>query len=210
MQKPVLILASLGLILVAWRAGTVGEPRLAVAVVIGALGGVALYHAAFGFTGSWRRLVRERRTAGCRAQLLLLAITCCLSFPLMDYGEAIGITANGWVVPMTLTSAFGAALFGVGMQLGGGCGSGTLFTVGGGSTRMMLTLMAFIAGSVWWTGTGSAFHGSPSLGSVSLLSEFGALGALLLILAVLGVLALLLRKIEQDAHGMLETPRGMG
>jgi hypothetical protein len=31
----------------------------------------------------------------------------------------------------------GATMFGLGMQLGGGCGSGTLFTVGGGSARMI-------------------------------------------------------------------------
>ena len=39
-------------------------------------------------------------------------------------------------------------MFGIGMQLGGGCGSGTLFTVGGGSSRMAVTLAAFIAGRV--------------------------------------------------------------
>ena len=44
------------------------------------------------------------------------------------------------------------------MQLGGGCASGTLFSVGGGSTRMLITLFFFIIGSVigtahmaWWT-----------------------------------------------------------
>ena len=46
----------------------------------------------------------------------------------------------------------------IAQQLGGGCASGTLYTVGGGSTRMIVTLIAFIAGSViatahmpWWT-----------------------------------------------------------
>ena len=42
---------------------------------------------------------------------------------------------------------FGGCVFGVGMQLANGCGSGTLFTVGGGSTRMVVTLVCFCAGA---------------------------------------------------------------
>ena len=34
------------------------------------------------------------------------------------------------------------------MQLANGCGSGTLYTVGGGSGRMLIALAFFIAGSV--------------------------------------------------------------
>jgi uncharacterized membrane protein YedE/YeeE len=52
----------------------------------------------------------------------------------------------------------GAFLFGLGMQLGGGCASGTLYTAGGGNTRMLVTLVFFIAGSAlgawhlpWWS-----------------------------------------------------------
>jgi hypothetical protein len=54
------------------------------------------------------------------------------------------------------------------MQLGNGCGSGTLYTVGGGSGRMLITLLLFIIGSV--------------LGSLSLPS-FLALGGIDPILA---------------------------
>ncbi len=38
---------------------------------------------------------------------------------------------------------FGAFIFGIGMQLGGGCASGMLFTVGGGNARMLVTLSFF-------------------------------------------------------------------
>ena len=58
----------------------------------------------------------------------------------MAWGEAVGIDARGYILPMGVASAFGAFIFGAGMQLGGGCASGTLFTVGGGSTRMVITL----------------------------------------------------------------------
>jgi uncharacterized membrane protein YedE/YeeE len=39
-------------------------------------------------------------------------------------------------------------VFGIGMQLANGCGSGTLYTAGGGSGRMLITLALFIVGSV--------------------------------------------------------------
>ena len=47
-----------------------------------------------------------------------------------------------------INAGCGAFVFGIGMQLGGGCASGTLYTVGGGSTRMLATLGAFIVGSL--------------------------------------------------------------
>ena len=45
-------------------------------------------------------------------------------------------------------SLIGAFVFGIGMQLANGCGSGTLYTVGGGSGRMLIALLFFVIGSV--------------------------------------------------------------
>ncbi|MEM1316247.1 MAG: YeeE/YedE thiosulfate transporter family protein, partial [Pseudomonadota bacterium] len=133
-----LALAALALAGVAALAHGQGGARLALAALIGGGAGVGLYHASFGFTSAWRRIVRERRGAGLRAQMLLIFLACCLSFPLMGgWLEAAGGRMSGWVLPMGVASAVGAFLFGIGMQLGGGCASGTLFTVGGGSTRMV-------------------------------------------------------------------------
>jgi uncharacterized membrane protein YedE/YeeE len=98
----------------------------------------------------------------------------------------------------------GAFLFGVGMQLGGGCASGTLFTVGGGSTRMTVTLIAFVAGSLagsahlpWWLA-------QPKLAAVSLYGEIGWLGGLAIQLAFITALAMATIRIEQKRHGTLE------
>ena len=41
--------------------------------LVGAFAGVVLYHAAFGFTSAWRVFVSDRRGAGVRAQMLMLA-----------------------------------------------------------------------------------------------------------------------------------------
>lgn len=205
-SKPV-IAAALGLALVAVIAAKHGGPRLALAALIGGLAGVALYHAAFGFTGAWRRFARERRGAGLRAQMILIGICILVCFPLIAYGEAAGIKANGWVFPVGVASAIGAAMFGLGMQLGGGCGSGTLFTAGGGSVRMCLTLAAFVAGSVLWTGTFKAWQGLPRIGGVSAIKELGASAALIGSLALFAAIWWFTARMERAHHGNLEPVR---
>lgn len=179
--------------------------RLALSALIGAVAGVALYHASFGFTGAWRRLQRERRGAGVRAQALLIGLAALVAFPLIGEGQT-----GAWVFPVGLATAVGAAMFGFGMQLGGGCGSGTLFTVGGGSTRMMVTLLAFLGGSVIWSGTADLWRGAPSLGAWSMIRDFGVWPALLVTLSLLSGLVWLSAVIERRAHGALETPRATG
>ncbi len=95
--------------------------------------------------------------------------------------------------------AIGSFLFGLGMQLGGGCGSGTLHTVGGGSARMMATLIAFCAGAFLGSLDLARYAALPSLGSVSLAAELGFGGAVLLQLAVLAALWLGLRRWSRGA-----------
>jgi uncharacterized membrane protein YedE/YeeE len=95
----------------------------------------------------------------------------------------------------------GAFLFGVGMQLGGGCGSGTLYTVGGGHVRMLITLAFFIVGATlgsahlhWWLAL-------PNLGKVSIIESLGWMPGLALQLAVLAVLFFTVRHMERRRHG---------
>ncbi len=184
----------------------------ATGALVGALAGVALYHAAFGFTGGWRRFLRERRGLGIRAQCLLIGLTAAATFPLIGYQDLTGWVMHPVVMPMGIASALGAAVFGIGMQLGGGCASGTLFTAGGGSTRMLVTLAAFVAGSVAatahlhevWFQLDEAL-GVPNLRPVSLIGLFGPLGGLAGLLAILAALAGLSAVVERRAHGALET-----
>ena len=49
---------------------------------------------------------------------------------------------GGAIAPLGVSLVVGAFTFGIGMQLANGCGSGTLYTVGGGSGRMLLALAA--------------------------------------------------------------------
>ena len=209
-QIAVLLVALVAILGVCLAAYPYGGLRYVVATLIGVLGGVGLYHAAFGFTVAWRRIVTERRGQGLRAQMALLAVACLFTFPLIAYGPPfpeLGLRSGAWVLPFGVTAMVGSFLFGVGMQLGGGCGSGTLFTVGGGSTRMVLTLVAFIIGSLIGTWNLPAWRGLPRMESFSFVLEFGVPGALALILALTGGIFFLTGRIELKQHGSLELPR---
>lgn len=169
--------------------------------MIGVFAGLALYHASFGFTAAWRRFILQRHSAGLRAQLVMLAVTCCVFFPLISEGAAFGRPVGGFVFPIGLALVTGAFLFGIGMQLGGGCGSGTLFTIGGGSTRMVITLAFFILGSTLATAFSGSWMGWPALPPASVIGTFGPLPGLALVLAVLAGLFLLVRRVEIAQHG---------
>ncbi|OJJ12796.1 hypothetical protein BKI51_01525 [Alphaproteobacteria bacterium AO1-B] len=182
-------------------------PRQGMAVLIGGLAGISLYHASFGFTAAWRRIVTEKRGGGLRAQFVLILLTSAVSFPLIAWGDTLGWPAGGFVFPFGVAAAIGAFMFGAGMQLGGGCGSGTLFTAGGGSTRMMITLAAFILGSVFATAHLHLWGQLPKLQPVSLIREFGPQGAFLLTALVLGFIALLTVWLERRAHGEIAPAR---
>src|SRR5690349_21605080 len=173
--------AALLLIIVgAWYlAQTVGAKHAAL-FVVGALLGLALYHAAFGFTSAWRVFIADGRGAGLRAQMLMLAIGVALFFPALASGTLFGHPVTGLVSPAGTSVVVGAFIFGLGMQLGGGCASGTLYTVGGGSTRMIVTLIAFVAGSVVATAHMPFWTALPSLPAISLVKTLGAAPALIL------------------------------
>ncbi|MEM9148178.1 MAG: YeeE/YedE family protein [Pseudomonadota bacterium] len=219
-QHGPLALALLGLVAVAAlsfeaRGGFDADgARYAAGALLGGLAGFGLYHAAFGFTGAWRRLVLERRGGGLRAQLLLIALACAATYPLIGYEAITGWNMHPVVMPMGLASAIGAFVFGIGMQLGGGCASGTLFTAGGGSNRMLVVLAAFIAGSVLATAHLREFWfaldeitGIPNLPGTSVIALAGPLGALALMGLLLGLLWLISIGLERARHGALESPR---
>lgn len=158
--------------------------------LLGAGCGIALYHAAFGFTAAYRALVTTGDGRGLRAQLLMLAVATALFAPVLATGRGLGVGAGGALAPVSVSVAVGAFVFAMGMQLGGGCGSGTLFHLGSGRAPLAVTLVGFVAGSViatfhmpfWWS--------LPSLGEVSLGSELGWIPAVALQLAALGLIAL--------------------
>ena len=177
--------------------------RQAALFLVGIAAGVILYHAAFGFTSAWRTVLTTGRGQGLRAQMLMLAVAVAVFMPLLADGQVFGTDLRGSVRPIGVSVLAGAFLFGAGMQLGGGCASGTLFTVGGGNVRMIVTLVAFIAGSVLGALHLPAWQATPALPATSLLGQFGMVGALSISLVMLGFVCLASLLLERRRHGAL-------
>ncbi len=187
---------------VAYIGGAVGGKQAAL-YALGASLGLVLFHAAFGFASTWRAFLTDGRGAGLRAQMLMLALATAIFLPALSQGTFFGQPVGGALAPFGVSVLVGAFLFGVGMQLGGGCASGTLYTVGGGSSRMVVTLVFFIVGSLlgtaqlpWWLGT-------PSLGTISLLKELGLPGALATQLGIFALIVVATIVVEKRRHGRL-------
>ena len=180
------------------------DMRFAGLYLLGGALGLVLYHAAFGFTGSWRRFVQDGRGAGLRAQMVMLAIASALFLPIIADGELLGRSVGGALAPVGVSVLVGAFVFGLGMQLGGGCASGTLFTLGGGSTRMAVTLLFFMVGSVLGSANIHWWLQAPSLGTISLGRALGWSGALALQLGLFALIAVASVLIERRRHGALE------
>jgi hypothetical protein len=151
--------------------------------------GVAFLHSGFGFTGTYRALFARGETVGVRAQLLLIALTATL------FAAAFALVpgVRGFVFPAGLALVLGAFLFGIGMQLGGGCGSGCLYAAGGGETRIWITLVAFVAGGTLAAWQWPLWRDWPALPPLSLADAAGAWPALAGTLALLGALYLAAR-----------------
>jgi len=171
-QISVIVVAAILAAALALRAAA-GGWRMAALVVVGLLLGATLYRFAFGFATAYRRLIVAGDTRGLRAQLPMLALATLLFAPLLAAGEFLGQPLAGAVAPLGVQVAAGAFLFGIGMQLAGGCGSGTLYTAGGGSPRMLAALAAFCAGSFWASLHMGWWQATPAWGEISLGEALG-------------------------------------
>ena len=167
--------------------------------IIGTGLGYTLLHAAYGFSFAWREFIRKQKSRGFRSHIWLIALTSVIFFPLI--GQAFSdFTPSAALAPVGLSVAIGAFLFGIGMQLGSGCGSGTLYTVGGGHVNMLVTLLFFIVGATigsvhlgWWLEL-------PDIGKVSSIESIGWLPALLLQLTVLAIIYSFLLRAERKKN----------
>jgi len=182
-----------------WRQGAV--------FIVGLAAGIILYHAAFGFTAAWREVVSTGRGAGLRAQMIMLAITVLVFTPLIAQGQIGGMALRGSVAPLNMAVISGAFMFGVGMQLGGGCASGTLFTAGGGNIRMLITLTAFIVGSVLGTWQWSMWQDVPAVAPFSLSQNFGSIWAILISIGMFAIIWFASTVYERKRHGRVKSDR---
>ena len=159
----ILILAIAGLIvagLVSLDTGGIGVALF----ILGALLGASFLFFQYGFASGWRLLITEGDTSPIGYHFLLAGL-CSLVFLPVSF---LDLGASGSLAPISISLIIGSFIFGIGMQLANGCGSGVLFTYGGGSARMLFALPGFVIGSV--------------LGSLALppVLEWGALNPILI------------------------------
>lgn len=160
--------------------------------LIGLALGLVLFNSRFGFTSAWRQLVAVRQGKALRAHMLMLAVACLLFAPILANQVSFkDVPVAGSLAPIGWGLFVGAFLFGVGMQLGGSCASGTLFAIGSGQSAILLTLGGFIGGATlgalhlpWW-------NELPAHDPVSLTQWGGYPGALGISLAVMALIVAL-------------------
>lgn len=164
--------------------------RLTVLYGLGLLLGLALFHSRFGFTSAWRQLVSVGQGTALRAHMLMLAVACALFSVLLGTGTSLAGAPEGNVEPAGVGVVLGAFLFGVGMQIGGSCASGTLFAVGSGQTAILYTLGGFILGSVASTFVADTITTLQNIGPTVSFADtpLGYPGAVLITLVIIGVI----------------------
>ena len=192
-QLAALLVAFLGI--VSLLAGVVqanhAAPRAMLYVALGVALGITLLSADFGFARGFKRAL-ARDFTGLRAHLFTFAIAMVLIVPMVAAGSLFGIRIEGFARHVGIAFLLGGALFGIGMQLAGGCASGTLYQLGGGGSKYLGTLAGFIAGSVLAASHIEIWWALPSLPSVTLFT----LGSWPLTLAIeLALMALLFRLV---------------
>lgn len=188
--------------------------KQAVLLALGVGLGVALFHSRFGFTSAWRQLVAVGNGAGLRAHTVLLGSTATLFALVIGTGTGLfGSTPAPSAGPLGVGLVLGAFLFGIGMQLGGACASGTLFAVGSGQGTIVLTLFGFIAGSVLYTWAFPLVADLPALPAFVLSERIGWFGSwavtILALLAVVGISRLVQARRNPPPTGVPPTATGL-
>lgn len=154
------------------------------ALIVGGFGlGVAFLKAEFSYTASWRRFLTRGEAGGLLGGLIVIAICACVVVPVAALSPKYG----GAIAPLGPSLIIGAFVFAVGMQLANGCGSGTLYTVGGGSGRMLVALLFFVIGSVLGSLSLPAFLALGGIDPVLASDYLGAWGGLALTLGSIAI-----------------------
>ena len=215
-QKPLVAVGVLAAIILLTAILSMANGTQGVLYVIGLALGATLLHARFGFTSAFRRFASVGNGQGFQAHMLMLSVASILFAIILSTGFSFtGIEPKGYVSPVGVSVLVGAFMFGIGMQLGNGCASGTLYSLGGGSSSMILTLLSFVGGS-----TLGAYHFSfwmeetPTLPPISLatstgLGYGGALVVQLVLFALIYWTTLLIAK-KRKAPAMKALPTTTG
>jgi uncharacterized membrane protein YedE/YeeE len=181
-----------------------GQPASA-ALILGGFGlGVAFLKAEFSYTASWRRFLARGEAGGLLGGMIVIAVAALAVVPM----AALLPNFGGAIAPLGPSLLIGAFTFGIGMQLANGCGSGTLYTVGGGSGRMLVALLFFVAGSVLGSLSLPAFLALGGIDPVLASDYLGPWGGLAATLASLALVAALIVAVARRRGAAYRPSRG--
>lgn len=178
-----------GLVLVA--IGGLEDPALLPLFAVSLALGAAFILLDFGFSGGFRAYLAEGDGRMLGAGFIVPALVALVVVPVGTLVEGHG----RFIAPVGPSLLAGAALFGVGMMLANGCGSGALAAAGQGSRRMWVALPFFCLGGVLGSLALPAALRLPGV-AVDFAALFGPWGGLLATeaLLLLGALVVLRRQ----------------
>jgi uncharacterized membrane protein YedE/YeeE len=164
------------------------------ALIVGGFGlGAAFLKAEFSFAGAWRRFLNKGDAGGLLGGFIVIAVAALAIVPVAALSPKFG----GAVGPLGPSLIIGSFAFGLGMQLANGCGSGTLYTAGGGSGRMLVTLAFFVIGSVLGSMSLAPVLALGGVDPILAKDYFGPWGGLAVTLASLAVVAAIIAAIAK-------------
>jgi len=173
--------------------------------LIGGLLGATLNYFQSGFSSSFRSFILEKRTAGMRAIIWMLGIAIVLFAPLLAIGSWQDQTFNGFIRTLSLAIPIGALIFGIGMQVGCGCTSGTLNRVGQLQALSVSTLFFMVIGGTFAAYTFDDWSTLPAIEPFAFQLQFGWILGILIQLTLLAALYIWLMQLEKRHHSNYET-----
>lgn len=173
-------------------------------IVIGSLLGATLNYFQFGFSSSFRSLIVDHNTLGFRALLWMLGLAILLFSPLLAIESWQGQAYQGFIRPLSLAIPIGAFIFGIGMQIGCGCTSGTLNRVGQLQPLSFTTLTFMIIGGTIAAATFNDWQTLPTSPAISFQNRFGWLPGLAIQLIILLGFYKVLTLHEKKQTGQLD------
>ena len=190
-QIPIALLVLAVIIAVGFWLNTKNE-NLVLFWITGIAFGFILQRSRFCFTASLRDPYLTGSTTLTKAVLVAFALTS-IGFAAIQYGTGV----QPYIAPLSLATAIGAFMFGIGMVVAGGCASGTLMRVGEGFFMNMIALVFFVIGSLigaYHTGFWD-YNFRINAPQISLYSgALGILGGVLANLAIIVVLYVVAHK----------------
>ena len=143
-HRPGLLLAAAGAVAALVGIRGLPDPALLPLFMVTTALGASFVLLDFGFSGGFRAYLAGGDGRGLGAGFIVPAIAALVVLPVGALSENYGRL----VMPVGPSLLVGAAIFGTGMMLANGCGSGALSAAGQGSRRMWVALPFFCLGGV--------------------------------------------------------------